>query len=277
MQRVRVATVLAVLVASALAGCTLPGGEPPDTVTPVAIDEEGPPGISIRTDSVDIDRLLDAHEGALANRSHALRMERSERAEGNELGTLSVTAEFGADRESYRLDIEASGRLTVYNWGTGTTYWAGDGRSVVARQYPNDTWYHFTEASRALLPIEATRRSRLAGALRETNVTAIESSPDGVTIEARADRAGGNLTDLWSGTTIRSASVVLDVANSGLIRSYELEYTIVGSDGDRTRIRETATIDGVGSTTVPRPEWVNRTLSGDRYPPATIDRDRPGY
>ncbi|MFB6163197.1 MAG: hypothetical protein ABEJ86_07160 [Halococcoides sp.] len=274
MDRVRVAA--AVLVA-VLAGCTLPGGQPTETVTPVDIGDDSPPGVSIRTDSIDIDRLLDAHERVLANQSYTLQVDRIERASGQKVGRLSIAGEFGADSEAYLLDIRARGRPSAYRWGQRSTYWAGGNRSVVARQYANTTWYHFVEPSRATLPIEATRRSRIAGALSETTVTTIESTPDGVTIEARADRAGGGLTNLWSGTTIRSASVVIDVATSGLIRSYEIEYTIVEDEGDRTRIHETATIDGVGSTTVPRPEWVNRTLASGRYPPPTINRERPGY
>ncbi|AWB27994.1 DUF7537 family lipoprotein [Halococcoides cellulosivorans] len=269
------ATVVTTALVVALAGCSLPSDAPTDTVTPVDIGSTDPPGVSTRTDSVDAEALLDAHERALANRSFALRVNRTERQHGETVGTLGVDAGFGAADGEYRMDVRASGRLTAYAWAQRSRYWAGDGQSVVVREYNQTTLYHQTEPARWALPIESTRRSRIAGALADLTVTSIEPQASGVRIEARADPAGDGVTDFWSAPTVRSATLVLDVSNAGLIRAIDLEYTLVESDGDRIQIRETTQIDGVGSTTVGRPAWVETALPNASS--ATPDRDRPGY
>lgn len=254
--------VIAVVLVVALAGCSLPGGEPTETVTPVDVGSADPPGVSTRTDSVNTTQLLDAHEGALDDRSYELQVNRIERSQGTRQGRLTAVGEFGADEGSYRLEIENSGNLTVFDWIRWAEYWAGDGRSLSARRVGDNLRVRETLRARDRLPIPPTRRTRLAGAIRTTNVTSVEETSSGVRIESSADLANSSISEPLTGLRGRNASLVLRVAESGLIRSYELSYTLSGSPGTAIRVHESGRFDGLDDTRVSRPDWVDRELSG---------------
>ncbi|SHG76906.1 DUF7537 family lipoprotein [Halobaculum gomorrense] len=247
-----------------LAGCgAAPGGDgdgrtvnPALANTPTAAST--PPGgfpAGVDRDGVDIERVIDAHRAALANDSWTVTI------------TRTVSGPNGTVERS-RARVLVSGSRTL---------------STVERLRGDDrlTSSHWTNATAA-----ASRRVGWEGAVR------LEGHPNDPGVPAGLDPTGGawlyaafldtdpvyagtEPTDAGSVTVLRATAGRLERAGlpdrrkvrlrarigaDGVVRSLTLRYEVfLGGDPGvvRVELRTTA----VGSTTVPRPEWVDRALA----------------
>lgn len=280
------AAALAVLVL--LAGC---GGLPfvgeERGSTPVAtpapedqVTSQPPPGI-VSLQVANPAALGRAHARAIENESYVLT---SNRTVAYENGTLRsrLAVRVAIDEERRFLATASTdgpeapvfvGTPPVYAvyWSNGSTYarrLSHDGRTTYTRFDPPDTWVGTWSYWTTSVPFggrdnrPATFYASLFSAV-PTRVTG-ETTLAGTTVFRLEDEADRPFSDEAFPGRVRSVhdvSFVALVDGDGLVRSLDLRYA--GTvDGEAVRVEQTVRYEDVGSTTVQRPEWYERTVSG---------------
>jgi hypothetical protein len=260
-----------VVVVVVTAGCgSLAGdsGETADsaTVTPVPVETPRPtpapetvaPGLA--TDRVvDYTALAENHGRVINSTAHTYRRNVTRRyANGTVWRAYSTVIERNGSALRYR-----------YNWTTATDdatgqvidRWSAGGRTFVARTDGNRTTYAVENATADGGPVLGTRSgyaSSLPQFLQRLNVT----------VAGTESRNGQRLYRLETPEPktlppSRNVTFVGYVTPDGVFTEYRLSYEVVRRD---TSIGVTveATFEGINSTTVSRPAWVDDVPEDDR-------------
>lgn len=258
MTRAPVGTLLAVLLV-ATAGCSTPlpadpGPEPgagTETVTPVPVpgDEEataagdglapglGPDGVT------DAERLVDAHEAAVANASYTVRISSVRRASN---GSTRVRYErvlrlAAPDRFHHVVRVETDdGDRRLERWRDGET-------AYEAVMEDGSVTYRSLEAPRPPTLVSRSALLRLFSGL-PSEVTTTHTS-EGTAVH----RVAGGPRDVLP---LSNLSYVALVTDRGLVRFYEVSYVAEGRDR-REHVTVEVSVTGVGETTVAPPPWAD--------------------
>ena len=217
-------------------GTLTPAPVPEVTATPVPL----PPGVA-EGGVVDADRLVDAHRSALQGQSYTLRV----RLRVNEdLYTRLVRVE--TPTRYYSHDVIGGNRGNVTQFATGPSVYTRSAFAGVVRYDRLDNAY--SPESRTV------RLSRLFLQVGEAAV--IETTVDG----RPAFVVRGTYPVHPESERLRNVSVRAVVEPSGLIRSLNASYVRTGARGPANVTRSFAYSE-VGSTTVERPDWVDREFN----------------
>lgn len=245
---------LLVVALVATAGCNAPltdepaAGETP-TVTPVAVEERatgqtdelapglGPDGVD------DAERLLDAHAAVLANDSYTVRLASSREPTDGSTATRydRVVRVASAERFHYVLSTETDdGERRVERWRDGA-------RAYEATTENGSTSYRSLEAP---APPALLTRGDLLRLFLFVPADVVDSyERNGTTVH----HVAGGPSQL---PPLSDVSYEATITERGLVRSYEVSYTLDGRRPEAT-VTVTATVSEVGGTTVERPPWVD--------------------
>jgi hypothetical protein len=251
---------LLVVALSLTAGCSQPligDGAPEETptVTPVPIAEDGSRGADdgrlggeelapgVQSDGIaDPARLLAAHDEALSNRSYTVRL--SSRRETNQ----STTVTYG---RAVRVGEDGHFHYVLTTETPGGEYrierWRGAETAAEAVTEKGNTTYRRLEDPAIPNLLTGGDLWRLFVAL-PADVEAI-GDRDGTAVH-RVTGGPGELPPL------SNVTYAVEVTERGLIRAYEVRYDLAGRTPGTT-VTVTATVSGVGETTVERPPWVD--------------------
>lgn len=279
----RVAVVALFLV---LAGCGSVGAPTSDpgtvTVTPAPVPAGTPvpggdtlaPGLA--ADGVfDSGRLAAAHGAALAGRSFTLVRTDSRYTNGTLSQRDRSVLVYGADGRRFSYDLRQTDRRDGENATSRIRRYADGERVYVAVTRGNETTYDLLRASDGtpydpsrVFPANATNERGLARlfVLLDARVTD-EWTVDGRTVYRVAT------PDPQTVPPLRNITFAANVTETGLVRSYYLEYDVTRATGP-VRVVANTTYRDVGTTTVSEPPWVasargavaNRTDTGTPQP-----------
>lgn len=271
-----------------LAGCgafPLVGEEGGSTPAPTPVRGDGvtsspPPGI-LSLQVVNPGALGRAHAESIENESYVLTSNRTVAAENGTLrsrlaltvavdggqGFLAAASTAGPEAPVFLGNPPAD---AVY-WSNGTTYarrLSHDGRTTYTEFPPPDTWVGTRSYWTTSVPFggRANRPAAFYASLfsavptRVTGETTLAGTPV-FRLENEADRPFSDATFPGGVESVHDVSFVALVDGDGLVRSLDLRYA--GTvDGEAVRVEWTLRYEDVGSTTVRRPAWFDRTVSG---------------
>jgi len=267
----RVALWAALVVVVVVAGCGSladDGGATADssTVTPVPIQTPRPtpapstvaPGLA--TDRiVDHTALVENHGRIINGTAHTYRRRVTRRyANGTVWRTYSTVIERNGSALRYR-----------YNWTTAASdgggqvidRWRTGDRTYVARTDGNRTTYTVENATAGGGPVLGTRdgyASSLPQFLQRLEVT----------VTGTESRNGQRLyrletTESKALPPSRNVTFVGYVTPDGVFTEYRLTYDVVRRDTS-IGVTVATSFEGIGSTTVPRPSWIDRVPEDER-------------
>jgi hypothetical protein len=261
------ALVLAVVAVVALAGCgsvSDGAGRGPPAVTPAAVptDPATPtpvprvvPGVTT-AGVVDPVALANAHRDALLGESLTRTTVSTIGADGRTLRRTTRRFSVAPYRVEFRYryaqtvdddyPVRATAeRLDLWSNGSGALVRVEDDADVRYRTLPAD------EVGTVVVGITGDERvSALAGAF----AFAVRERPDGVELVSTGLRDPSALDVPLLTGNVTNATLRMEVAASGLVRSYRLSYR-VDLDGRPLRVVERMRVTAVGETTVDRPPW----------------------
>lgn len=250
MRRIRAAGVVALVLAVALAGCSgLTGGDG----TPSATDG-GPDGTPVDTDSI-----LAAHTEALDGAgSYTTNATIAINGSGPVSGTQSVSylVDSGSDEAMLRQTFQGAS-VVQYTAGNTTYLRQTQGGNATYRVASEP----YGDGFQALTPVNTSQAANLAGLGSVLgNVTyqqAGSATVDGVAV-TRYEASGSDAINLGNSpgnvTAFESTLAVAD--DSGVVRT--LTFTISIEQQGQTQEQDIeVTTSGVGSTTVPEPDWLD--------------------
>ncbi|MFC6863121.1 hypothetical protein ACFQGE_06555 [Halomicroarcula sp. GCM10025817] len=253
------------------AGCTGFVGSDPgrsETVTPAPVPESPPavlaPGLS-EAGVRDVDTLVRAHVSGLSNTSYTVEHRRTvDGADGTRQVDQTTRAEISAGYQSYTAVRTITGPAVTdqvirtrsedrraIQWilgdGTNSSRIISDGRGIGAPPLP----------PREALFFEPTYHSRIRALLLGANVTAVVPVrvDDGEARGPRRYRVHANGAADRSQFPVDAADRVGDVSftatvtSSGVVQSYDLQYTVV-RNGSTLRVTESLRYTDLGVTTV---------------------------
>lgn len=226
------------------------------------VPERHPPGID--QDGVTDTRVLLAnHTAALRNRSVTVRSDHVQRFRDNDTvryqsRTTERVGESGSyftvyRRDGYDSDVLGTSPRRVERWSNGSTALLKVTRNGTTDYRP--TW-PLAKGQRAryetLLLLLSDIDPTLDGTrtLEGREVYVLRANRDNMSIGLPNDRVA---------RTARNLSFVAWVEQSGLVRGYRLEYD-VSIANSTVRVTETLAFEDIGSTTVPRPSWVETAV-----------------
>lgn len=216
-----------------------------------------PPGVE-QNGTVDIERLLGAHNRLLANSSYTARIERTQRQGGPDGHIVFASARTYFVANESRFLVQNSVRNATKFVVSKTVYEqrerGGEVVTAVRERTARESVVRSRTLPQSLLPQNAS-----GGAVTIRPVTR-----NGTTYyRIHATNPPASLTS--TGQTIENYTATLFVRSDGLLRTLHLAYD--GHSGSlRTRYRARITYRDVGKTTVPVPDWVqtireNRTTT----------------
>jgi hypothetical protein len=266
-----------------LAGCgsaTTPEPTTEATVTPAPIPvsdeslatEALAPGLA--TDGVfAANRLAEAHAAALANHSFTVVQRNTRYTNGTlQQGDRSIL-QYGADGRQFVYDLRQTDRRGMQNSTSRYQRYANGEQVYIAETQTGETSYRLLRAADGSLsdpsqvfPDNATNTRGLVRVfvLVNTEVTSTRTT-NGTTIY-RVETPGPQTLP-----PLQNISFVAFVAETGFIRSYQLEYDVVRS-AELVHIVANTTYQAVGKTTVSEPRWVDAAraeLQNETMTPAT--------
>jgi hypothetical protein len=214
----------------------------------------------------DSGQLAAAHEAALAGRSFTL--VRTDTRYTN--GTLSQrdrsVLRYGASGREFSYDLRQSGRGADGDETSRIQRYADGERVYVAVTRGNRTSYDLLRASDGsdydparVFPANATNERGLARlfVLIDTEVTD-EWTVDGRRVYRVATPSPQTVPPL------RNITLVANVSETGLVRSYRVAYEVTRSPDHRVTVVARTTYRAVGETTVPEPSWLGRAKAALR-------------
>lgn len=265
---------LTVCLLTVLAGCGGLGGtfgeDTPDR-TPFSAPVQYPPGVS-ESGSVDAYDLLSSHADGLEGRSVTVRHRVVQRfVDGGSAGEVRYRSEsvgrYGETPRHWYVVREVSGtNVPVFGGESGRVrLWSNRTVSVRSVTVNDTTSYEGRAPTRAVDRAGFDRLFTLISALDPEFVERQERNGT-ETFLLRAERTTLPGDGVLGGTVAssslsdpRNASLSVRVTDDGVVRSYDLTY--VATAGNRTvEVVESVQFEGVGSTTVPRPAWVDTAV-----------------
>lgn len=285
MRAVPVTLLVAVVLLAGCGGSPLVGEEGGGTpvATPVPRDQvtsQPPPGI-LSLQVVNPGALGRAHARAIENESYVLTSNRTVVYENGTLRSrLAFTVAIDADRRFLARASTDGPEAPVFvgtppveavYWSNGTTYvrrLSHDGRTTYTQFDPPDTWVGTWSYWTTSVPFggRANRPETYYASLFSAVPTRVtgETTLAGTTVfrlENEASRPFSNDTFPGRVDSVHDVSFVALVDGEGLVRSLDLRYA-GNVDGDAVRVERTIRYEDVGSTSVRRPAWYERTVSG---------------
>ena len=261
--RSRAGLAVAVTALLVLAGCgTFVGGtsgpESTETVTPVAVttpapatptpSADPPPGVSANG-SVDIERLVDAHESYVANRSYTWRFRYTiARWNGTLEQNITRQATVGKERflvEQTNAELARSQSLYVGDVGYLRASYYGETKVERVSRPQDHRSYAFAGdvVARFLTGVSVD-----VSVVERDGRTYYRLYTDGNDVPRPLNRFS---SEAWNYT------VTAYVTPQGFVRTVAVDYNRQGRDGNR-RITSRYDYSAVGSTTVTEPDWVSR-------------------
>lgn len=263
----RLALHLTVVVLVVLAGCggsTGPGPAQPtaeeSTPTPV------PPPAGLSTDSVtDARTLTESHLDALDGNSYTADLQRTVRYEnGTVYSRTNATHRVGADGTAWG-SVRVDGARPLFLGGVagGIETWTNESVSVSEITTADGSTYQRGVERRGPASFSAVYAVFESLDLVTTGHTGVgaETRYHLATAEPSETNAFG-----LGGAPARNTTLAAAVDGDGVLRHYELSYT-TEVRGETVRVTRTMRVDGVGETTVRRPDWVDEALSETKNQP----------
>jgi hypothetical protein len=271
--------VVLVALAVVLAGCPgLTGGSTTTTATPAPVpaDVTYPPGVG-PDGVVDAERLADIHSDGVDERSYTLVSTRTVRAADGDLRSLlDVTVRLGADR-SYHATARTDGTdgpvflglppARGEFWSNGSVYARAldrDGGRTVNRFRPPDDFAASWEYWRSTVAFgggasydDETLRSLFASI--PTTIDRNDTGNGTVVYRLTGDSARQDDFAKVGAGPVSNVSFAATLTADGIVRGFDLAYERE-VDGEPIRVEWTLRYEDVGSTTVDRPDWVERVL-----------------
>ncbi|PSQ08427.1 hypothetical protein BRC97_00740 [Halobacteriales archaeon QS_6_71_20] len=247
-----------------------------DSPTPTATPPGGFPA-GVDADGVDVDRVVDAHRAALSNGSWTVTLSRTVRGPDGVVERSRAAVRVDGARSLYAVErVRGDDRLSSVRWTDGSASasrrvdWKG---TVTLDARPNDGGIR-----RGLDP---TGSAWLAAAFLDTRpvYAGTDSTEAGVVtvVEAEAGRVERSGVPDRRNVRLRAR-----IGETGVVRSLVLRYDTYLGDG-RGSVRIVVRTLDRGSTTVPRPDWVDRALANattsgteTTEPPTEAPRLMPG-
>lgn len=259
-----------------LAGCGSPAAPAPDpgtaTVTPAPVPAGTPPpgaealAPGLAEDGVfDAGRLAAAHAEALAGRSFTLVRTDARYTDGTLRQRDRSVLRYAAGGERFRYDLDQTDRREGANETARIERYADGERVYVAVTRGNTTSYDLLRASDGstyaptrVFPANATNERGLARlfVLIDTEMIG-EWTVDGRTVY-RLRTVGSQ-----SVPPLRNTTFEANVSETGLVRSYSLEYDVMRS-GTSVRVVASTTYRALDETTVTEPPWLERAKEAVR-------------
>ena len=288
---VRTLAVAVVALAAVFAGCAGFGATPATpTVTPAEVSdgersdtgEDGlPPGVSDRV-VFDPAALGAAHMDHLEGRSFTLVSNRTVRyANESVRSRLAIRIELARDRTYHAWAATTGPQAPLFlgepptraeYWSDGFTYLRASGGERHNRTYNEfdppqgyaGTWRYWTRAAAfggGTGNAERTIRSVFGSVDVETVDRQTVNGTTLVRLRATEQRGSSFAPETYG--AVSNVSVVAVVEESGLVRSLEYRYDAV-VDRQTVSVRRVVRYTNVTSTTVDRPSWYDRAVSGQQ-------------
>lgn len=246
-----------------LAGCSgfLGAGEPnrTDTLTPVDVPA-GSPSSTPAGGRVDPFDLASHHGAVLANRAVTVTERRTERFANGTTRRQRTAVRYAGDGSRYYLNETLRGAVPVLSDSPEGRYelWANASVGVTVLRTDDGARYDLDPPGRR----DVARFERLYLLLRTFDRAGLDRRrvDDGSAVVLRGTRpTAPDAPDRRGVRDLRNLSFVVRVDEDGLVRRYRLTYTGVVDDEPVT-VAERVSFGDVGSTTVPRPDWVDAAL-----------------
>jgi hypothetical protein len=222
-------------------------------------------------------RLAEAHAAALANRSFTIVQSNTRYTNGTRTQNDRSVLEYGAGGRQFEYDLQQTDSRGMQNITSRYQRYADGDQVYIAETRTNETSYRLLRAAdgslsepSSVFPNNATNTRGLVRifVLVDTEVTS-QRTVGGTTVYRVATPGLQTLPPL------QNISFVAFVAETGFIRSYQLEYDVARST-ESVHIVANTTYRAVGETTVSEPLWVDTAqaaLSNETMtPPATAVR-----
>lgn len=239
-----------------LAGCggqASDGSDPTLTPAPVPTAQSFPPGVS--DDGVSVSALVAAHENRLLATNFTATVERR---------VVDANGTVARSRRRHRVAAGGEPYFGQYNrtflrFGIrrpvdSVAYWSGtDGFAVRFSGGGSPTLDWSRDRNRSL-DVDGSRQLRRS--LDVLSTTTVERSGDGVVLAATG---ASDLSALPGPTYVgdrRNASARVEIDRDGLVTDWRVAYD-ARLNGRPVRVLTTVRISDVGTTAVPRPEWVD--------------------
>jgi len=276
---------VAVVLALVLAGCggiVLGDGEPPspETATTNRSTMLPPPGVSsLRV--LNPSALGRAHARTIENASYVVTSNRTVLDEGGTLRSRLSTRVTVDEAGGFHAIAETAGPeapvfigeppATGTYWSNGTVYLrrlSRDGRTTYTQHDPPDTWVGTRRYWAEAVPFGArhNRPATFYAAVFDAVPTRVvgQSRIDGTPVlRLEGERAGPAAVDDLPDevVSVRNVTLVALVDRDGLVRVLDLRYTGRLED-QAVRVHWRIRYAAVGTTSVPRPSWYDRAVSG---------------
>lgn len=260
----RVTAVVAISVCLVVAGCAgFAGGDGgPRTVNPALAETPTetptPPGgypTGVDRDGVDTEELIAAHRTALGNGSWTVTLTRTVAGENETIERSQAVVRVDGPNLLYGFErVRGENRLATAHWSNATASasrrvsWRGN---VTLSANPSEaggpTGLDPTGGA-WLSAIFVDMRAEYAGTEQTADgpITVLEATAGRIERSGVPDR--------------RQVRLRARVDSAGVVRSVVLQYDVFLGD-DPATIRIALRTDEVGTTTVPRPDWVDRALA----------------
>ena len=229
-----------------------------------------PPGVS-RTGITDPNGLATAHALLLNKNSYTVNSTYVERyANGTTRVATSIDAQLAQNKSHYYSVFNASGNVErLLGSPSGSIQRWSDGRRVYqAATLNNSTTYKVVydrrtnvSSPRAELFLNPTSQNELALLFGAINTSAPQPVTRNGTALFRFRSVGLSQANLFTSaqgvSSPGNVSFVAYVDSRGLVHEYSLSYT-ARNDGTPITVNRTVRYSDVGSTTVPRPNWISK-------------------
>lgn len=221
---------------------------------------------------VDAYDLLSGHVAALGDRSVTVRERRVERYANGTVRRARATVVYAGNRsEYYRVDRLRGTVPQVLNDTEGRyEVWRNETVGVVRLSTGDRTDFERPPSGDESPGGDVARFERLFLLITTLDPAVTEQSRENGTVtvlRANQSEAGATL-DRRGVRALKNVSLVVVIGPDGVVERYRLRYT--GTvEGKTVRVVERGSFEAVGSTTVPRPNWVDRGLAAlkDEEPP----------
>ncbi len=252
-----------------LAGCggvfggpSGPDRQPFDAPEPTATGTDTPaPPTATTTDSV-FDAADTVEEHLLAiGQSATVRQERVVRFSNGTVRYGRTRTVFVDAVGGYYRRQRINGTVGAFGGVNGTylrEQWS-NGSVAVERTRLDDETNYDTAPTQETAPQYGERLLTLFSALDPTVTRRTTESGDTVRVLRANASAAPDAIDARAVEDLRNVSLVAVVEPTGLVRRYRVTYEGV-VDGQPVRVVEAVSFEDVGSTTVPRPDWVETAV-----------------
>jgi hypothetical protein len=259
----RRAVLSVVAIAILTSGCQLPsttGDWTTLTPAPVPTAREVPPGISVERTSVDPDTLVDGHFAALTNRSFTVYSEITARPiAGGPTSRVNRTGYVGADPTSFYVVSRYSGTVFSSLGSQQRFIWSNGSVTLVRQRSYGGVIMEASLPPRDRPPVDGQFENLLPTVLDSLQLSRIqrvnESTRVAYRIYATGEQSISGRAVALQFDNVSEIRLRMTVSADGLVRRFQIDYW--GSYRDtRVRVHRTVRVSDIGSTRVPRPDWV---------------------